>query len=331
MVLPTSNQTIRYSDIQTEFGGTNPIFASEYYGNGTYVSSSVPGIPLSGTLQLSQFNGKDKFAGIIDNITSTGRGNAVALYSFKLVLKSYSGPIVRVRNGSDNSLSDFYASTIGTLGTGALGTGTTLSSWLNGASGYVHTWYDQSGRAKHLTQTTNALQPTIGQSGAETYAYLNNDQSLSGPNAFDTSTVSDAHIIFQSREISRVQNFLVSLNGTNTTNRFTVHAPWTNGVWYFDPYDAGTNRAVSVANATSVNAKVTFSGYKSSTDTKNGFRLNGGTRYLSATSSSVPVSGGVNLNIYLAANTLCNHYLYSLLIFSSKLDTNDETYLESNV
>lgn len=40
MTLQTSG-AISYSQLQTEFGGSNPISASEYYKNGSYVPSSV--------------------------------------------------------------------------------------------------------------------------------------------------------------------------------------------------------------------------------------------------------------------------------------------------
>jgi hypothetical protein len=50
MVLQSSG-AISLDDIQTEFGGTNPIGTSEYYG-------AASGIPSSGTISFSQFYGK---------------------------------------------------------------------------------------------------------------------------------------------------------------------------------------------------------------------------------------------------------------------------------
>jgi hypothetical protein len=49
MVLPSSGP-ISLNDIQTEFGGSNPISISEYY-------NAVPGIPASGTITFSDFYG----------------------------------------------------------------------------------------------------------------------------------------------------------------------------------------------------------------------------------------------------------------------------------
>lgn len=65
MVLQSTG-TISLSNIQTEFGGTNPIFLSEYYANSvTGYTSGVTGIPNSTTnpstsILLSQFYGKAK-------------------------------------------------------------------------------------------------------------------------------------------------------------------------------------------------------------------------------------------------------------------------------
>lgn len=57
MALTTSG-TIRFSELQTEFGGTNPINASEYYRDGSYVSDNNTTIPTTGSrIDLSDFYG----------------------------------------------------------------------------------------------------------------------------------------------------------------------------------------------------------------------------------------------------------------------------------
>jgi hypothetical protein len=52
-----SSGSISLADIQTEFGGSNPISLNEYYKGGAYVSSSAtaPNIPASGSISLSNF------------------------------------------------------------------------------------------------------------------------------------------------------------------------------------------------------------------------------------------------------------------------------------
>lgn len=56
MALPSSG-TISLSDIQTEFGGTNPISMSEYYRGGSFVTDNNTDIPTSGTIAFDDFYG----------------------------------------------------------------------------------------------------------------------------------------------------------------------------------------------------------------------------------------------------------------------------------
>jgi hypothetical protein len=59
-----------------------------------------------------------------------------------------------------SSTQDFYADRLGNLLTAPV-TGQSLANWLGGATGYVTTWYDQSGSGNHATQATTANQPVI--------------------------------------------------------------------------------------------------------------------------------------------------------------------------
>lgn len=59
MALPPSG-TITLANIQTEFGGSNPIGLSEYYRGGAYVTSNNTNVPTSGVISLSNFYGAVK-------------------------------------------------------------------------------------------------------------------------------------------------------------------------------------------------------------------------------------------------------------------------------
>ena len=65
MALPASG-AISFAQIQTEFGGANPISLSEYWGT----NSTPSGIPTSGTISMSNFHGKASRA--VGSYTSTG-------------------------------------------------------------------------------------------------------------------------------------------------------------------------------------------------------------------------------------------------------------------
>lgn len=65
MPLPASG-TITLAQIQTEFGGANPISLNEYYKGGAYVKTTdtAPNVPTSGTISLSMFYGAAKAAAL---------------------------------------------------------------------------------------------------------------------------------------------------------------------------------------------------------------------------------------------------------------------------
>lgn len=62
---------ISFSDIQTEFGGTNPISMSEYYAGGANVPSGTGSVPSSGAISLTIFYGTSNRV----SITLTVGGN----------------------------------------------------------------------------------------------------------------------------------------------------------------------------------------------------------------------------------------------------------------
>jgi hypothetical protein len=57
VALPSSPNAISLSQIQTEFGGSNPISMNEYYAGGSHVPSGTGSIPSSGTISMSHFHG----------------------------------------------------------------------------------------------------------------------------------------------------------------------------------------------------------------------------------------------------------------------------------
>lgn len=80
MTLPSSGP-LTLADIQTEFGGVNPIGLDEYYANGGLVPSGTTGtygaVPSSGAISIQNFYGTTKVAFVPDGGTTAG--TAVAL------------------------------------------------------------------------------------------------------------------------------------------------------------------------------------------------------------------------------------------------------------
>ena len=77
MTLPSSGP-LSLSDIQGEFGGSNPISLSEYYAGGGLVPPGTSGtygaVPSSGTISIQNFYGTTAFTPVTNTYTS-GSGN----------------------------------------------------------------------------------------------------------------------------------------------------------------------------------------------------------------------------------------------------------------
>jgi hypothetical protein len=96
-------------------------------------------------------------------------------YSVRLVVPTYTDPVINVTRSSDSTSSNFYTdATQSYLTTGPNNTGTTFASWSSGSTVYLNTWYDQSGKLNHCTQTNAVNKPTIVVSNNKYVVYFNN-------------------------------------------------------------------------------------------------------------------------------------------------------------
>jgi hypothetical protein len=100
-----------------------------------------------------------------DDITSL-----VAAYATRKVVAAYAGDCLRLRRSSDDAESDFGFSG-DDLDTAAIAT------WLSAATGYVVTWYDQSGNGHDATQSDATKQFTYLASGINGKPVLVSDNS----------------------------------------------------------------------------------------------------------------------------------------------------------
>ena len=91
---------------------------------------------------------------LLDNFSE-----AAAAYSLRKIRSAYTGFAIRVRRSSDNTEQN-----IGFDGSGNLDT-SSLLSFVGSGSGFVKTWYDQSGNSKDAQQTTASSQPNIVNNG----------------------------------------------------------------------------------------------------------------------------------------------------------------------
>jgi len=98
---------------------------------------------------------------LISQLSAAASNTLVGAYSLRAVV-GLTALAINIRRSSDSATLDFYADRLGNLWTSVPAyNATTLQNWLGGATGYVRTWYDQSGAGNHATQATAANQPAI--------------------------------------------------------------------------------------------------------------------------------------------------------------------------
>lgn len=159
--------TVALSDIQTEFGGSNPISLSEYYRGGAYTTANNTGVPTSGEISISDFygavadvSGTQEYttagsynwtvpAGVTSvTVTTTGGagGGASGYYTYNSKFATYT-PQFGGDGGTATADVDTFAVTagntvavvVGSGGSGGSAPGTTATSPNNGSSGGTST------------------------------------------------------------------------------------------------------------------------------------------------------------------------------------------------
>ena len=101
--------------------------------------------------------------------------SALGLYSTRTLLPAYGGPVVQIRRGSDNTTYDFKSDPYGNLSN--LQFTTNIASFLSGTTGYISTWYDQSGGSTNFSQATTSKQPQIAFNSGQWVMYMPNQSS----------------------------------------------------------------------------------------------------------------------------------------------------------
>ena len=90
--------------------------------------------------------------------------SAIGAFSLRAI-NGTTARAAQIRRASDGATQDFWADRLGNLLTVPV-TGQLVQSWLAGSAGNVITWYDQSGRGNHVTQSAPANQPSLNTSNA---------------------------------------------------------------------------------------------------------------------------------------------------------------------
>lgn len=94
---------------------------------------------------------------LLDDVTQT----AYQAYALRRLTFDYTGPLVKVRRSTDNALLDVGTATNDTDLNWAA-----LTAFIGANTGYITTWYDQSGNARNMVQATTTKQPKLVDAGA---------------------------------------------------------------------------------------------------------------------------------------------------------------------
>jgi hypothetical protein len=216
------------------------------------------------------------FPSLISPVTLTGTPilsqlsvAPVAAFSLRAVGGTTARAVQVVRN-SDSATQDFYADRLGNLLTAPV-TGQSLSDWLGGSTGTVATWYDQSGRGNHVSQSTQTVRPTIGTgvitfTGTQWFAntattggfLANGQQKYSYAACFNsanagTGTVCDTNNVFVT---SNRSGRLILISGNAG---FSGEG---NDAWNMTPFTAGNQKSVVmiINNANPLNVTTVSAG-----------------------------------------------------------------------
>jgi hypothetical protein len=98
---------------------------------------------------------------VLDRLSVAAAGS----WSLRKMRNGYVGNAVRVRRSNDNAEADIGFKLYGARSTAYWVDETALLAHVGANSGFVTTWYDQSGNGRNLVQATAARQPQIVNSG----------------------------------------------------------------------------------------------------------------------------------------------------------------------
>lgn len=125
-----------------------------------------------------------------------GLSNIAAVYAVRRWLSAYTGSLIRLRRDSDNDELDFGYVANGDLDVSAIAT------WLGGGSGYVATWYDQSGNARDVVQATADNQPLYVASGPNSKPTVRFDGTNDRLRITFSNVATPHHIFFVLKQVS---------------------------------------------------------------------------------------------------------------------------------
>jgi hypothetical protein len=199
-------------------------------------------------LALSPSFGSAASSSILDRLSVSSS----AAYSLRKLRNAYTGNAIRVRRSSDNAEADIGFTTSGDLDTVA------LLAHCGAGSGFVTTWYDQSGNGRNATQTTAGSQPCIvnagvieTQNGRATVSQSNQNQFLPISATFNGLTSATGIFVFRQLTGNAGAHGFMFQAGVHN------HAPWQDGNAY-DSFFSASRQAFNNYGPVSIPSTTTL-------------------------------------------------------------------------
>jgi hypothetical protein len=310
----------------------------------TWAYGSVPSYVTGGTNVLglaAQYMTPTTLIGtpLFNQLSQAATSSAVGAFSLRAV-NGTSVKAVQVRNGTTSATQDFYADRLGNLLTAPV-TGQSLANWLGGATGYVTTWYDQSGRGNHATQATVANQPTVtvapsGNGYVPVFTSPSPNKYLSIPSSINLGAINGSYTkslwTYVTSNVNQYQNFLAT--STAATGQGIHYIGWNFGTGSGIPYfSAGQNNyPVNLVSTTFPSNTWTHLAVTYNNPTQTFIMYRNGTQVYSNTAYTSSFNAGdgllpTNFRIGVGYGNACNSQNYDVNIFNTALSATDITTL----
>ncbi len=265
---------------------------------------------------LTDISGAPTFTGLLDTYSG-----AAAAYSLRRLSTSYTGSLIRVRRSSDNTELNIGYDSNNVLDE------TALTTFVGAGSGFITTWYDQSGNANNAVQTTAANQPRIVNSG--TIDKINNKPCavLDGTNdSFNlTSTINVSASNYQSFVGKRTAsgNRLYALSGGSAQQY--LFSLWTDDKYYLQ---AKTTHYIASNSADTTTAQLLLTGLNATGTTsiyKNGSSL-------ASTELTASITNQIgSIGNYLGGNGFLPTCSLQEIVFYNLNQSTNRTGIETNI
>ncbi|MFN3589399.1 MAG: DUF6055 domain-containing protein [Spirosomataceae bacterium] len=255
---------------------------------------------------------------------------SLAAYGLRKLRKDYIGAAIAVRRNTDQAVQDIGFTSAGELDI------TALLQFIGQGSGFVATWYDQSGNYRNLQQSQASLQPRIvntgqiertsngqvgvrflGSSGQESLGFLSNQSFVT--NEFSVNLVFTEQV--------RTNQIAWQLNRTSDIgNRTQVHLPWSDGNIYFDVGGFNGSFRISSSMGRPVGTTNQFSFSNSVSANQKYIAVNGEIKAQGVGTAAQ----GRRIQIGAIENYALNGFFSEWVLFGSALDSENRSKLETN-